>query len=158
MRIDGDKIIPAVGDILQTVHPVNGTGQELVILLLNTIVPAAPHLSDLWHRRFVGMQNGFVVLIVKGAQDLFFLSRWIGQQLQGLISMTGEDNAVILLWMTISGKHSDQTVCFADHLDDGCIGAVLFAEWSDQQFPVGLAAFIEGPPLMLGIETKKTMV
>lgn len=157
--IDRYEVLLSFGDLLQTVHPVDGAGLKDAVLFADAIVPTAPGFAGSGHHRAVRMEDGFVALVLEGTKQLLFFAGGVVEQGQRLIGMAGEDHAIEMVALAIGGDDGyGRRVGIADDADDLVIPTDAIAEGGDEQFAIGLAAPVERPPLMLGIEAEETMV
>ena len=94
--VQGDQERLGGLDPLQSVHVVGQEGAAL-ILARNPVVPAGPGVGGGGHEPRVAVEHHIIGLVADGAQDFLLFRGGVGEEVQGLVAVRGDDDMIEVL-------------------------------------------------------------
>ena len=116
--IDGDEVLSAIGDALETIHPVDGGGDELALgITFDTVVPGGPAASGSGHDGCIGVDGSEVRLVGECGEQLCFQGERGVENAQRLVGVASADGVIEVELSAILERNRDPLGSASDAYD-----------------------------------------
>ena len=110
-RVEGHDVVVGVGDALEAVHPVaDGDVGGRGVARVHAVVPRGLGLARLRQDRRVAVQPGLVAGVADRREVALLVRRRVGEQVEGLVGVRGDDGAVEGRRPPVAHEHVDAVV------------------------------------------------